>query len=195
MPVNSINPSLEQFAKDVEKHQMKVLADSGVSRSLLFAQPGNGNQYFYITTWPHHLCISGDMGTFVFSRLTDMFEFFRGDKEPNLGYWSEKLEAGTAEKYCEDTARAEILRQANGAGLEPEDLEYAKRCIARMELDSELGFYNEIMNWSEHELGFSIDTDGIGRCEEYTYHFIWCCRAIIWAIQQYDLAKTKQEAA
>lgn len=26
-------------------------------------------------------------------------------------------------------------------------------------------------------------------------HFIWCCRAIIWAIQQYDLAKTKQEAA
>lgn len=195
MSANAINPSLDQFTRDVENHQMKVLVDNDVHRSLLFAQPGNGDMYFRINTWPHHLCISGDMGTFVFSRLTDMFEFFRGDKEPSLGYWSEKLEAGTAEKYCEDTARAQILRQANEAGLEPADLEYATLRIARMELDSEFGFCNEVMNWSEHELGFDIDTDGIGDCKEYTYHFVWCCRAIIWAIQQYDLAKAEQEAA
>ncbi len=195
MSSTTMNPSLNQFAKDVENHQMKVLVDNDLHRSLLFKHPDTGNQYFRINTWPHHLCISGDMGTFVFSRLPDMFEFFRGDKEPNLGYWSEKLEAGTAEKHSESRAREVILKQAEDAGLEPEDLEYAKLRIARMELDSEFGFYNEVMNWPEHSLGFSIDTDDIGCCKEYTYHFTWCCRAIIWAIQQYDALKTKDGAA
>ncbi len=195
MSSTTMNPSLNQFAKDVENHQMQVLADDDLHRSLLFKQPNTGNQYFRINTWPHHLCISGDMGTFVFSRLPDMFEFFRGDKEPNLGYWSEKLEAGKAQEHSESQAREVILKQAEDAGLEPEDLEYAKLRIDRMELDSEFGFYNEVMNWSEHELGFSIDTDGIGCCKEYRYHFTWCCRAIIWAIQQYDALKTKDGAA
>lgn len=192
---STINPSLDEFVKDVENHQMQVLVDDDLHRSLLFKQPNTGNQYFRINTWPHHLCISGDMGTFVFSRIPDMFEFFRGDKEPNLGYWSEKLEAGKAQEHSESQAREVILKQAEDAGLEPEDLEYAKLRIDRMELDSEFGFYNEVMNWSEHELGFSIDTDGIGCCKEYTYHFTWCCRAIIWAIQQYDALKTKDGAA
>ncbi len=195
MSSTTMNPSLNQFAKDVENHQMKVLTDDDLHRSLLFKQPNTGNQYFRINTWPHHLCISGDMGTFVFSRLPDMFEFFRGDKEPNLGYWSEKLVAGTAEKYNESRAREVILSQAEDAGLEPVDLEYTKLRIGRMELDSEFGFYNEVMNWSEHELGFSVDTDGIGNCKECTYHFTWCCHAIIWAIQQYDALKTKDGAA
>lgn len=194
MSANTINPSLVQFAKDVENHQMQVRVDDILHRSLLFKKPNTGDKHFHINTWPNHLCISGDMGTFVFSRLPDMFEFFRGDKEPNLGYWSEKLEAGTAQKHSESRAREVILKQAEDACLDPEDLEYAKLRIDRMELDSEFGFYNEVMNWPEHSLGFSIDTDGIGYCKEYTYHFIWCCRAIIWAIQQYDALNSKDGA-
>lgn len=59
------------------------------------------------------------MGTYVFSRLQDMFEFFRTDHEyakqrgrrlsVNLSYWSEKLQAvdgsrrnGGAEEFSED---------------------------------------------------------------------------------------------
>ena len=30
---------------------------------------------------------------------------------------------------------------------------------------------------------------------EYTGRYIWCCRAIVWAIQQYDQLKKEQEAA
>ena len=190
-----MNPSQASFLDDVISHEMKVLADNGLSRALLFRDPNSGNQYFYITTWPRHLCISGDMGTFVFSRLPDMFEFFRGDQQPNLGYWSEKLEAGTAEKHSESQAREIILSQAENAGLEPVDLEYAKLKIERMDLESEFALYNEILHWSEHAVGFSIDSDDISRCKEYTYHFTWCCHAIIWAIQQYDLAKAGMEAA
>ena len=55
---------------------------------------------FDIVTYPWHLVFSGDMGSFVFSRVEDMFEFFRSrprdEKEKlfiNLGYWGEKLEA------------------------------------------------------------------------------------------------------
>lgn len=50
-----------------------------------------------------YLCYTGDMGTYVFQRLTDMFEFFRTDREykkrnggklaVNLSYWGEKLQA------------------------------------------------------------------------------------------------------
>lgn len=190
-----MNPSLNQFAKDVENHQMQVLVDDDLHRSLLFKQPNTGNQYFRINTWPHHLCISGDMGTFVFSRLPDMFEFFRGDKEPNLGYWSEKLEAGTAEKYSEDKVRAEILRQTNEAGLEPTDLRHAINSIAEMDLSCEAALQVELSVWHPELDGFEIDNEGFYCCSDYTYHFTWCCHAIIWAIQQYDLAKVKQEAA
>ena len=30
--------------------------------------------------------------------------------------------------------------------------------------------------------------------EEYSYRFIWCCRALVWAIAQYDAAKAPQAA-
>lgn len=92
----------ESFLKDVENHRMKVLMDSGIYRHLRFASTGehSWNQWFEIVTWPGRLAYSGDMGTYVFQRLEDMFEFFRGrprdEKEQlyiNLGYWSEKLEA------------------------------------------------------------------------------------------------------
>ncbi len=56
--------------------------------------------WFDVVTWPGFLAYAGDMGAFVFARLEDMFEFFRGrpvdDKDKlyiNLGYWGEKLEA------------------------------------------------------------------------------------------------------
>jgi hypothetical protein len=31
--------------------------------------------------------------------------------------------------------------------------------------------------------------------EDYTYHFIWCLFAIVWAIQQYDAAKEEKPDA
>jgi hypothetical protein len=69
----------EVFLKDVEKHEMKVLLDNGLYRHLRFAATGqySWNQWFEIITWPGKLAYSGDMGTYVFERIEDMFEFFR----------------------------------------------------------------------------------------------------------------------
>lgn len=194
MSASTINPSLDRFVKDVENHQMQVLVDDDLHRSLLFKQPGTGNLYFRINTWPNHLCISGDMGTFVFSRLPDMFEFFRDDKEPNLGYWSEKLESGTAKKYSAEEAEAKIFNQLNYEDINAKEMKAANRYIKQLDLSDELCFFQEIMNWDADEAGFQIDSSDLGDCKEYTYHFVWCCRAIIWAIQQYDALKAKDAA-
>lgn len=88
----------ESFLKDVAKHEMKVLLDSGTHRHLRFKQPASSNMWFDIVTWPGFLAFAGDMGSFVFSRLPDMFQFFRTDSKNeglgiNLSYWGEKLEA------------------------------------------------------------------------------------------------------
>lgn len=91
-------PSEELFLKDVAQHEMTVLLDQGVYRHLRFKRPESGIAWFDIITWPGRLTYTGDMGTFVFARLEDMFQFFRTDARAdklgiNPGYWGEKLQA------------------------------------------------------------------------------------------------------
>jgi hypothetical protein len=91
----------DRFLRDVAQHEMIVIRDEGVHRHIRFKKPDSNIQYFDLITWPGHLCYTGDMGTYVFQRLTDMFEFFRTDREYNksrgrslginLNYWTEKI--------------------------------------------------------------------------------------------------------
>lgn len=92
----------QRFERDVAEHQMTVLHEDGVYRHIRFRRPGSMCMHFDLITYPGYLVYSGDMGCYVFSRLTDMFEFFRTDRlhreDPsklyiNRGYWSEKLQA------------------------------------------------------------------------------------------------------
>jgi len=87
----------ERFLKETKNHKMEVLMDNGVYRHLKFTNEGSQVYRFDIHTWPGYLCICQDMGTYVFSRVPDMFEFFNSDinKEYaiNPGYWGEKLQA------------------------------------------------------------------------------------------------------
>lgn len=93
-----------RFLGDVSEHEMIIFQDDGVHRHIRFKKPGTGCMHFDLITWPGYLCYTGDMGTYVFSRLNDMFEFFRTDREYmrlregqtlaiNPGYWGEKLQA------------------------------------------------------------------------------------------------------
>lgn len=89
------------FLKDVATHQMHILRDDGINRHIRFSRPNTNCYHFDLITWAGKLCYTGDMGTYVFSRIEDMFQFFRTDKNDfnynknglsiNLGYWSEKL--------------------------------------------------------------------------------------------------------
>jgi hypothetical protein len=133
--------SEERFLLDVAEHELIVVRDDGVNRHIRFKKPGTVCMHFDLITWPGYLCYTGDMGTYVFQRLTDMFEFFRTDREYarqrgkklsiNLGYWTEKLIAvdgsrsgGKAEEFCREKFTAVIneyrvnwMRSAKDDGL------------------------------------------------------------------------------
>lgn len=63
------HPSKEQFLVHVREHEIKVIRDDGLHRHLRFKKQNTSNQYFDLITWPGTICIHGDMGTFVFSRV------------------------------------------------------------------------------------------------------------------------------
>lgn len=92
----------ERFLKDTAEHHMQVFQNEGLYRHLRFRKPGTMAMHFDLITWPGYLCYTGDMGTYVFSRLSDMFKFFRLDEsysnkkgvlDPiDHRYWAEKLQ-------------------------------------------------------------------------------------------------------
>lgn len=88
------------FLNDVQGHKLTILRDDGLYRHIRMARPNSGYESFNIITWPGYLCYTGDMGTYVFTRIADMFEFFRPDSRTPLRildgidrrYWAEKVE-------------------------------------------------------------------------------------------------------
>lgn len=67
----------EHFLKCVSEHNIEILRNNGVNRHIRFKKIGTTDAMFDIVTWPNHLCITGDYGSYLFSRIHDMFEFFR----------------------------------------------------------------------------------------------------------------------
>src|ERR1700722_10858892 len=109
-----------QFLKDVANHKMTVLLDSGIYRHVEFKKPGRCDMWFDLITWPGCLTVRGDMGTWTFARVEDMFKFFRSNPnklEINADYWSEKLCTGvhggrdSAEVWEEEVFRANLIDQ------------------------------------------------------------------------------------
>lgn len=211
-------PAKESFLRNVEQHLLTIENDDGINRCLLLKAPDTGNQHFRITTWKDHLCISGDMGTFVFSRIADMFEFFRNDSHHwgiNPCYWAEKVEGqsvygGGIREYNHDAVKRELAKRRDqhvadlldGVGLigmVQEKIDAAKEAVADF-LEwcepCEWDAVSRINNWDADDAG-GMDLDNFW-CDttttQFTYHYLWCCHAIVWAIRQYDAAKNKQEA-
>jgi len=106
---------LAAFLRDVAQHEMHVLADDGVRRHIRFKKPDSIDMHFDLITWPGMLCYTGDMGTYVFQRLNDMFEFFRANGRLDRidhSYWAEKIEAAdrdAVKKHSHD----KFVRQIN----------------------------------------------------------------------------------
>ena len=86
----------KRFLDDVKNHEIIIINNSDLHRHIRFKEPTTTNCYFDLITWPGHLCYTGDMGTYVFQRTTDMFAFFRQnygryhELKINPQYWAEK---------------------------------------------------------------------------------------------------------
>lgn len=186
----------EKFEKDIAGHAMTVLRDDGVYRHLRCMGKEGSIHWFEVLTWHGRLCITGDMGTFVFNRLDDMFEFFRrGDGDINAGYWAEKVDAldrhGSLTHWSERLWReavADVL-----AEVKPRLTKKEWKAL-REAVDDEVVFDDEDRAVeSAHD--FKFDGRQIfydmweHNCQEWSPRFIWCLYAIVWTIQQYDQRK------
>lgn len=192
----------EQLLRDLASHSMTVLLDNGVYRHLKFkAAKDSWNMWFEIITWPGSLTIKGDMGTWCFSRVDDMFTFFRSSAELkiNASYWQEKIESesrfgGPSKKfqadifkqsildrladYDEPESKAEIIGALEEEVFREEDESSARRALAEF----------------KHE-GFTFQDSWEISGHGYTYHFLWCLYAIVWGIQQYDAVRVGEAVA
>lgn len=190
-------PNEEQFLAEVASHEMTVLRDEEGFRHLRFQRPGTRVMGFDILTWPGHLCYTGDMGTYVFSRLPDMFEFFRGEPEgplkPNPGYWSEKVLAQDRNGGVMEF-EPEIFRKAIESWLDDHEAsdEVRERVAAEVlprAFDGEYAAMSAALDF-EHE-GFHLTDFYEARVRDFTHSFMWCCYALPWAVRQYDAMKAE----
>ena len=186
----------ESFLRDVREHRMTVLHDSGVYRHVRFAKPGTSTMQFDIVTWPEYLSVSGDMGTYVFSRLRDMFEFFRGSTvgpiEVNLRYWAEKCQAVDRDsgirEYSPERFRERIERWL-------EDAEASEECRAAVQsevlchADEGESAARKAADDFAYADGFAFTDFWEADCSEWTARYVWCCYALSWAVRQYDAVR------
>lgn len=189
----------EQFLKCVEKHEMEVLLDRGVYRHLRFQAPGTGNQHFHLVTFPGRLVYCGDMGSYLFERIEDMFKFFRRtDRGINLSYWAEKVDAQDRSGIKEfSIARVkEIISDI--AKEQVNDWDERKKSKVAEEIESLLSkIDNDASELADViRVVTNFDSEAIEGewfsdlwdydIQEYTYRFQWACYAIAWGIEQYD---------
>lgn len=219
-----------QFQRDISTHKMTIVRDDGVSRHLRFSRPNSSCMHFDLITWPGYLCYTGDMGTYVFQRLTDMFQFFRrGDDKYSIdmGYWAEKVEASDRDgvrEFSYTKYKAMIrdwineLEDEEKPHQDDEPDEFAMHAAAfaelRREVESEVvnvdenstrcydaasDFRHDGEAWIEYKgepFEFRDVWDGFDYAtREFTHRFMWCCYALAWSIDQYDMAKAEQVPA
>jgi len=185
-----------RFLQDVQNHVIHIVQDCEVYRHIVFKKPETSSYMFGIVTWPWHLAYYGDMGDYMFTRIDDMFKFFRTDRRGeeklyiNPGYWSEKCVASCRdgiEEFSKKKFKVNVVQYLN-------DTEASKRvrkavvddvfqCIA----DGEHAALRSVEDFNEQ--GFRFEDFWECDNKEYTFRFLWCCYAISWGIKKYDEAK------
>lgn len=73
-----------RFLIDTAFHRLEIIRDDGLYRHLRMQQPGNSCYYYDVITWPGYLTVTGDMGTWTFSRIADMFDFLVPGREESI---------------------------------------------------------------------------------------------------------------
>ena len=204
--------SLIRFIRDTSSHQLEVIREDGLYRHLRFSRPTTRAYSFDIVTWPGYLTVTGDMGTWTFSRITDMFDFFGGASESfyiNPGYWSEKFESGSGRSRRE-TPCYEFDGDAFDKGIrewleaylvdceDEDDATTAKEAVRelvgngfRQESDAyhalnDAFFPNDVSSYDISE--------GLGSMQAYSHHYLWICYAIAWGIERYNNKKLVTKA-
>lgn len=203
--------SLERFLKDIQDHEMNIIRDEGLYRHIRYKRPGSMSYYYDLITWKGHLCITGDMGTYVFSRIEDMFEFFVDEEDLgnnkltiNPYYWQQKVlsesrfgdgvEEFSSELFEENIKRHfELYFEDEGdEDIKKETWEAIKNEILYYTDDHSYFLYDRVFNF-EYK-GFQFDDFWETNNKVYTFHYIWICYAIVWGIKKYFKEKKNKRS-
>lgn len=178
------------FLEQTGEHKLEILHNDGLYRHIRMAKPGTRMWSWDIITWPGTLAIRGDIGDgFMFSRVEDMFQFFRSGKAPDgidFRYWAEKLSHNTrsVKVFSNDAFITYVNEQLEDTELEParkaELLESARDMHAVHE--------NEAYEWmrdNSEDFGYDF-YDGDAPIREWDFQFLLACYAIAAAIEAWD---------
>lgn len=213
-----------RFLVDTAFHLLEIIRDDGLYRHLRMKQPGTSCYYFDIITWPGYLTITGDMGTWTFSRIADMFNFFGPfNGEINTGYWSEKLEAGAGcsarellakdfdeDEFCEslkeyfseylegnetnDSDGDDVWDDDGISDSDKRDIREIVSDLCTVNFSNEHDAYQAVYDADWPEGFSSWDICDGLTFKTYTSHFRWILFAITWAISKYHNAKLVDKA-
>ena len=180
-----------KFDEIVKDHKVEIIKDDGLYRHISATNNGSCFYRFDLITWPGYLAYAGDMGSFVFARIPDMFSFFRGE-EINPSYWAEKVFAESihdgVEKFSVDLFRESVLRDTRGwIGLDDEDeipQKYMNAIEPLLSAEDEYTCVERMRDFWDEEIRFTdfFEHD----LKDFTDAFLLACYAIVWAIGQYD---------
>lgn len=183
-----------RFKDDTARHQLTVLKDDGLYRHLRFKKAGSSysEYWFDLVTWPGTLVIRGDVQGYMFSRLPDMFEFFRADRRWGINphYWAEKLEGGrrSAQEYSQDLFRQLVAEHTADAIRWCDAPRGIGKAVRTEILNQHLSFEEEareVLEAFEYE-GFSFEDTWEWDFHDYERSFLWAAHAIQWGIARYD---------
>ena len=189
--MQNVQEILDNFHKDIKDHVLTVKHDDGVYRHLRFSKPNTNIYWFDLITWPGHLAVTGDMGTYVFARVEDMFNFFH---EPySLGYWAEKLQAGVAKEFSYDVFKnslTELIDSYYEDYPDKGDKEAAKTAIFD-EFDSEMseGDIRATIANNPQIMQMDCDFHWESDFDDFTFSYIWNIYAIVHGIKEYKKSK------
>ena len=193
----------QQFLHDVATHEMQIIVNDGVRRHIRFKRPGTMCMHFDLITWPGHLCYTGDMGTYVFTRLLDMFEFFRRPDERapfriDMRYWAEKCIAQDRDGITEfsrekfhDAVDEHLNSYMEAYFPDSPSAERKELCegvhddVKRMADDGEHAAIGAALSFRYRDKLVFRDFDEVN-VREYVHRFQWCCHALEWGIAKYD---------
>jgi hypothetical protein len=198
----------QRFKGDVAGHEMTIIRDDGLYRHVRFKQPKQSFYWFDLITWPGCLAINGDMDSYLFSRMEDMFEFFRARSGWNLNtinpqYWAEKLRASSkVTGYSEEKFRALLAEAVAEASDEFPQL---AKAVEHDILDGWSGrdiSTEETAHFALRDFEYWLNPDDRYKAgarpdfqftdawewdfTEWDHRFLWCCHAIQWGIGVYD---------
>lgn len=203
--MNTYDHISKRFQTETATHAMTILHDDGLYRHLRFA-PTKGPSFYWfdLITWPHNLVFRGDGESYAFSRIEDMFAFFRsgirrdGAIEINPGYWSEKLTSTRdVMTYDEEIFRRRVKEHVAEAILDRRAPRGITREIRYLLEDGDItweGGARQELDRFEFD-GFRFEDAWEWNFRDYDWWFLWACYGICWGIAQYDAQKTTIGAA